>query len=170
MISAYFDVKPRKAASVAVRVPSSACDVFKPAPGFAPRAAVTGSPQAVTAGLTMHAEFRPLPEGGSPVAGSYASDGWLDGQDGQDGQDGLDDDGQDGMDGMDTMSDYLDEESLTGITSVAEDAEEVVPEDELEADACVDAHFFARRKQCSVDRPSVVFSGPMLCCDEEDFD
>ena len=40
---------------------------------------------------------------------------------------------------------------------------------DLLLDAAVDAHFFARRKQRVVD-VDIVFSGPMLCCEEEDFD
>lgn len=173
MICAYFDVKPRKAASVAVRpVPSPVIDVFKPAQGklsSGARAVVTGSPQAVTAGLHMHAEFRALPD--SPVAAGdgYASDGWMDAPE--------DDDDVPDDDGLETPSDYLDEDSLTddatGPTSVvADDADaplDAADDADLLLDAAVDAHFFARRKQRVVD-VDIVFSGPMLCCEEEDFD
>lgn len=185
MISAYFDVKPsnkpRKAASVPVK------DACKPAckaafkPGNA-KTTTTCSPQAVTAGLTMHAQFRPLPESPNDViVGSYVSEsGWMDSAETAEGlnSDGLNDDQYD-MESSDKLSDYLDDDSLTDATTTAIDEDDMAYNDlDTDLDAAVDAvdaQFFRRRisrQQRTRDRLSVevVFSGPMLCCEDEDFD
>lgn len=166
MITAYFDVKPRKAASVPVR--QAVPEVFKP----------TSSPQAVTPGLVMHAQFKPLRGDGSPVVGSFGS---IDEDEstlgealgealGEVYETGEDDDLD--PDDDDVFPETEELESLTDATTAQLD--EIDLDADEPGDPAVDAHFFGsiRRKRAdkAADVIGIVFSGPMLCCEDEDFD
>lgn len=171
MISAYFDVKPRKAASVPVRQAAPEEDrrhvrseglvkseglpklreVFKP------------SPQAITPGLVMHAEFKPI------VVGSFGRSDVDEDDTGEfydeDNADEVEDDDEDDDDAFPETEEL---ESLTDATAIDEmdlDADEP-------GDPAIDAAFFANARQRKDDKNviGIVFSGPMLCCEEEDFD
>ena len=182
MISAYFDVKPRKAASVPVKqLPPR---VFKP---------VERSPKAVTPGVVMHAQFTPLP--GTPIVGSLCRSDIDDTEstlgefyDGGAGEDEDEDDefGEDAESLTDATVDDLDIDVDDGTDLVGTDligtdliGTDLVGTDlvgtDLGTDPSIDAHFFGpagrkKRAEKDMDMLKVVFSGPMLCCEDEDFD
>ena len=166
MISAYFDVKPRKAASVPVR-PVAGQEVFKPSHHAQPT-----SPKAITPGLVMHAQFTPLPGAASPIAGSFVDeDDSIIGETlGEFYDAGEGDDDRDPDDEHDEFGGGEEElESLTDATAVDDDID---IEGDEPGDPAIDAHFFGQRKRSdkAVDVMSIVFSGPMLCCEDENFD
>jgi hypothetical protein len=160
MISAYFDVKPRKAASVPVRQAAPEEDrrhvkseqVFKP------------SPQAITPGLVMHAQFKPMVVGSfdrSDVDEDETNEFYED-EDNADGDDDDDDDDDD-----DAFPETEELESLTDATAV----DEMDLNADEPGDSAIDAHFFSKaRRKDNKNVMGIVFSGPMLCCEEEDFD
>lgn len=174
MISAYFDVKPRKAASVPVKQPAP--KVFKPV-GRSLERSLERSPEAVTPGVLMHAQFTPLP--GTPVVGSLCRSDidetestlgeFYDGGAGED------------EDEDDEFGAAEDVESLTDATAATLDDLDIDVDDagdldtDLGTDPSIDAHFFGpavrkKRAEKALDMLKVVFSGPMLCCEDEDFD
>jgi hypothetical protein len=187
MISAYFDVKPRKAASVPVKQPPSR--VFKP---------VDRSPKAVTPGVVMHAQFTPLP--GTPIVGSLCRsdiddtestlgefyDGGGGGEDeDEDDEFGAADDAESltdatvddlDIDGTDLIGTDLIGTDLIGMDLISADGTDLlIGTDGADGSSSIDAHFFGpagrkKRAEKTLDMLKVVFSGPMLCCEDEDFD